>query len=720
MAYTDKEVLDYYNKLKSRLMPGRVEVLRIAYENLLYWLGFQWIDYDPQLRSFRKTNTASPRVPKPVTNLFAAKLARVIAMLSSIEPALSFAPGTDAEDDRLTANAAKPILNFLERDTRLDTALRLELAYTTAICNNAWLWVDYDPEGGSLKRFPRWVCMEDAAHVHKMEEVDPKNPVCAHDGAPLMPSPTQYDEVATGCVTAEVLTVFEMWTDFTLRPHEQVAQFRRRMRPLEWFRDHYPNVDPKEMEPGGSADLGMTYKHNIIRLAPALGGFLGGTRFSNQTLCDDLQVLPCKEFPEGLLARIGWDSEVLEKKPLPFSEGSAANPGRKVLTATHFGYHTIPASPLLCTGPADFLKSPQRERNRLQSHMMLYSSRSANGVWWMPEGVDVAQISGVEGLVLRGNTTATGGGEPKRIEGARLPNFFQTRMVEIEQEMDKIISVESLHDQAPRVDNARAIALLQQERQQTLNPVFRRWGESYAECGRKMFHVFRSFAPTELYARIRGENAQWSTKKITEADLRGGIDVIVEQGSLEPKNSLQKQAVIEQMIEAQLVDFADPVQRLKVTQALGAGWLVKDMEADEEHIVREHEATKEWAAQNFDPETGGPAQGADPNAMTIQNFPVLIDPDLDNHILHMARHRVWMMGEEFQALPPDVQRDFRYAHYRAHQVAAMQQQAQQQLVAEQTRAEQGGGAPGGRGSEGREGGREGASDKGSKQRAKAA
>lgn len=688
MAYSDEDVISYYNKLKSRLMPGRVEILRIAYENLLYWLGFQWIDYDPNLRHFRKTNTASARVPKPVTNLYAAKLARVIAMLSSIEPALSFAPGTESEEDRLTANAAKPILDFLERDTKLDSALRLELAYTTAVCNNAWLWVDFDPEGGTIKRFPKWVCTVDPSHVHKMEEIDPSNPVCLHDGAPVMPSPTKYDEVPLGAVTAEVLTVFEMWTDFTLRAHEQPAQFRRRMRPLEWFHDRYPGVEPLEMQTGSSADLGMTYRHNIIRLAPALGGFLGGTRFSNQSLCDDLQVLPCKEFPEGLLARIGWETKVLEKKPLPFTEGSAAQPGRCILTATHFGYHTIPASPMLCTGPADFLKSPQRERNRLQSHMMLYSSRSANGVWWMPEGVDIAQISGVEGLVLRGNTTATGGGEPKRIEGARLPNFFQTRMQEIEAEMDQIISVESLHDMAPRADNARAIALLQQERQQSLNPVFRRWGESYADVGRKLFFVFRSFAPPEMYAKVRGENAQWSTKKITEADLHGGVDIVVEQGSLEPKTSLQKQGIIEYMVDKQLIDFSDPVQRLKTTNALGAGWLVNDMEVDEEHIAREHEAVKEWAAQNFDPNTGGAAQGVDPSTLKIQNFPVLIDPDLDIHPLHLARHRVWMLSEEFQALPMDVQQMFRYAHYKAHLMAMQAQQAQQQIATEQARAQQ--------------------------------
>lgn len=693
MAYADSDVLDYYSKLKARLMPGRIEVIRGVYESILMYLGYQWSTYDPLLKNFRHVNVANPKVPRPVTNMFAAKLARVIAMLSSIEPALSFAPGSDSEEDRLTANAAKPILNFLERDVKLDTALRLELAYTVAVCNNAWLWVDFDPEGGSVKRFPRWVCMADPSHVYKMEEVDPTSPLCPVDKSPLMPSPKQYDEVSTGCVTAEVLTALDMWCDYTLRADEQPGVFRRRMHPLEWYKERYHGVEPQEVQAGTTADLGLTFKQNIIRLAPALGGFLGGARFTNQSICDDMQVLPCKEFPKGLLARIGWESEVLEAKPLPYTEGSIDNPGRALLTPTHFGYHTIPASPMLCTGPADFLKSPQRERNKLQAHMMMYASHSANNVWWMPEGVDVAQLHGIEGLVLTGNTTATGGGEPKRIGSGTIPNFFKTRMEEIDQEMDKIISIESLHDQAPRVDNARAIALLQQERQQSLNPVFRKWGESYAEVGRKLFHVFRSFAPPEMYTRIRGENAQWSTKKVTEADLRGGIDIVVEQGSLYPKTEVQKQAVIESMIEAQLVDFSDPVQRLKVTNAMGAGWLVKDMEVDEEHIAREHEAVKEWAAQNFDPNTDGPKQGVDPKGLSMQTFPVLIDPDLDLHPLHVARHRVWMLSEEFQSLPPAVQQMFRFAHYKAHVMAMMQQQAQQQLVTQEAAAQQGGANP---------------------------
>lgn len=683
MASDESRVLDYFKKLKERLEAGRSEVIRTTAENTFYWLGFQWVEWDPHHKGFRRTNTAA-RVPRPVTNLYKPKLGKVISMLSAIEPALGVSPGTDSPDDRLTADAAKPVLNYLERVVNMD-ALRLELAYIVAVTNNAWVWVDYDPEEGELKRIPKWECSTNPQHVVNATEAITTKLKCPEDGAPMLPSSTKFDEESVGAVSCEVMTSLEMWCDYTLRMKDQPAMFRRRLRPLEWIRQR--GGKKRDASESSAGDLGLMYRQNIIRLAPALGGIVGGANFKNQAIVDDIIIRPCHEFPKGKIARIIAEEEVLEEKDLPYHDGPSKAPGRRILPVTHWGYDYIPASPMLCTGPADFLKSPQRERNRLQSHMMLYSSRSANGVWWLPEGIDVAQLTGIEGTVLRGQTTAAGGGEPKRIEGGRLPTFYQTRLAEIEEEMNMIVMIESLHDQAPRVDNARAIALLQQERQQSLNPVYRRWGQSYAELGRNLFYVFRSFAPDEIWYKVKGEEARWSMRKVQEAELRGGVDINIEQGSIEPKTSLQKQAMTEQMIEYKLVDLTDPATRLKVAKLLGGTELMTAYAADEEAIAREQAAIIEWDKANFNPETGEVAEGVDP--MTLEaGFPVHIDPDFDIHALHIARHRVWSRTEEYAALNPTTQNLFRVMHYNAHRQAEMMEVAMQEQAAAEAAAPQ--------------------------------
>jgi hypothetical protein len=47
-------------------------------------------------------------------------------------------------------------------------------------------------------------------------------------------------------------------------------------------------------------------------------------------------------------------------------------------------------------------------------------------------------------------------------------------------------------------------------------------------------------------------------------------------------------------------------------------------------------------------------------------LPVLVDPLLDNHTLHLSRHRPWMLSEEYLALPDWVRQAFRDGHFTEH------------------------------------------------------
>lgn len=633
-------VLAFYNEAESRLSRGREAVLRGAYENSLFWADIQWIKWSGVEHTFVRANTAR-NVPRPVENLYRPKLMKCISRLNAVEPSLTFVPGGEKEDDRITADNARLVLKYIEDVIRIEE-VRLKLAYQTVLFGNAWLINSFDPDGG---------------------------PLVDVGGGRFEPQGEQ---------TAEIGNIYQMLMDYTLpSQRKQPVVIHRRMESLEWLRERYPNITPPDGDASNAAgDLGLTMLQNIVRLQPTLVAVVGsGAQYSNAVLIDDVYALPCKRFPKGLLARILNRTEVLEAKPLPFHDGTLDQPGKPFIPITHFGYDEVPGA-LLCTTPANSLKEPQRQRNRLISHILLYFARSANGVWAIPENADVSTIGGTEGIVIRYTANSTGGGAPQRVEGGTLPSTFAERLVQLDKTMDDIVSIGDLAEQFPRMDSPNMLNTLLEQQMQQLGPVFKRWGASWVEAAKQQFYNFRNFAPEELFYKIKGEEARWSFKKIATADLRGGLDIKVEANSLMPKTPVQKKASYEQLAQLLPQLMMDPDVQLKIARAYGATELMEGLASDDNQIAREHDALIAWAKQFFNMETGELLPGIDPNDPAL-TMPVHVDPDWDNHPLHLQRHREFCQSEEFQGLPLSVQEAFRTLHYRVHMQLYAQAQMQQ-------------------------------------------
>ena len=659
------KVQDFYRTAVGRLTRGREAVLRAAYENSLFWADIQWIKWSGVEHTFVRANTARS-VPRPVENVYRPKLLKAISRLAAVEPSLTFAPGSEKEDDRITADNGRLVLKYIEDVIRIEE-VRLRLAYQTVLFGNAWLINSFDPEAGPL--------------------VDMGS---GRTGA-------------QGEQTAEVGNIYEMLMDYTIPDQRrQPVVIHRKMRTLEWLREHYPEVpQPDGDQSNAAGDLGLTMLQNIVRLQPTLVSVVGsGAQYSNAVIVDDVYALPCKSFPNGLLARVMNDGErVLESKPLPFHDGVPGKPGRRFIPVTHFGYDEVPGA-LLCTTPANSLKEPQRQRNRLISHILLYFARNANGVWAIPENADVSTIGGTEGIVIRYTANSTGGGAPQRLDGATLPSTFAERLSQIDKTMDDIVTIADMAESFPRMDSPNMLNTIIEQQMQQLGPVFKRWGSSWVEAAKQQFYNFRNFAPEELFYKIKGEEARWSFKKIITADLCGGIDIRVEANSLQPKTTLQKKASYEQIAGLLPQLLADADVQLKFARAWGAVELLEGLSSDDNQIAREHDALIAWAKQFFNMETGELLPGIDPNDPALI-MPVHVDPDFDNHPLHLQRHREFCQSEEFQGLPLSVQEAFRTMHYRVHAQLYAQQMAAQQPQQE-PEGDEGGGDKGGPPQKGKE------------------
>lgn len=671
-----------------RLRQGRPEVLRAQLENCLFYLGLQWLAPLPDGRGFMRANLRRD-VPRPVTNRFKAILDAIDAPLSVLEPSLTCVPGSDKDDDRMTADLANRVLDYLSNLVELDR-FKGEISKILVTCNNAYGHLGIDPALGATVQVPQWECptCQTAMPATDAEAADGACPTC---GGPLSPSATASDSLAEGGLFLEAVTPFEIWVDYAVpRMEDQPIVMIRRLRPRAWAEAHWPeHAEAIKNLPACSStsDIGLTFLQSLIRLAPGGAPTQGGIGFGapvrwQESIIDDLlYVKPCADYPDGLYMRELGDELIVEDVPLGqvANDGTPDEPGKPFIPIVHYGYDNVPGTHV-CTGPADHLKDIQRQRNRREAAIELYFQRSANGIWLIPEGTDVQTPSGEEGTVLRYSPLGSGGAKPERMEGSRLPSSFVEWLQFTDKMMEDISGTYDLFrgERPPNVSSGYAMQILTERAQARFAHVYANYEVAHGALGKAMFLLFRNHAPETIYFKIKGEEARWTVLAIQKADLAGGIDIRVESGSARPRTPLEKKAAVEQALTIPgLIDLADPDVRMQLLHLYGIPEMASSAKADDEQIAREHATLIAWAKSLTDPQTGEPDPNITPEEAML---PVLVDPLLDNHPLHLQRHRTFMLTPEFLQLPDWVRQAFRDGHYVEHlyeETMDAMQQAQQ-------------------------------------------
>ena len=676
--------IDTHHQFRDRIRNSRQEMLRGMYENVLFYIGLQWLAPLPDGRGFMRANLRRD-VPRPVTNRYKAILDAIDAPVSRLDPSLTCVPGSDKDDDRMTADLATRVLDYLSNVVQIDR-FKGELSKIIVTCNNAYAHVGLDPDRGTQQRVPRWDCATCGTSM-PADQADDAHGMCPTCAAPLRPSRSNFDTVSQGELYLEAVTPFETWVDFAIpRMDDQPIVMIRRLRPRQWAEANWPehrDAIAKLPACSSTADVGLTYLQSIIRLAPGGSSTVGGVGFGaavqwDQAIIDDvLYVKPCTQYPEGLYLRLLGEELIVDDMPLGqlLNDGTPEKPGTALIPVVHYGFDDVPGSHVH-TGPADHLKDLQRQRNRREAAIELYFQRMANGIWLIPEGTDVQTPSGEEGWVLRYSPLGSNGAKPERMEGNRLPASFVQWLEFTDKQMEDLAGTYDIFRGAkpPNVSSGYAMQLLTERAQSRFTHLFANYEVAHGALGRLMFLLFRQHAPETVYFKIKGEEARWTVLAIRKADLSGGVDIRVEAGSARPKTTLEKKAAVEQLIGMGVVDLMDPDVRLRIFHLYGVPELMTSAKADDEQIAREHATLIQWAQEMTDPETGAPWEGLSPEELMM---PVLVDALLDNHPLHRMRHRTFMLTEEFRQLPDWVRQAFRDGHYVEHlyeeQMSAMQQ-----------------------------------------------
>jgi hypothetical protein len=660
--------------------------------NCLYFLGIQWIIYSPQMRKWRPRKVAK-WVPRPVTNKFASIANTIMQVLSSKEPDVRATPGSDSPEDIAAAGVADRNFDVILKEMNSDEARIIAGAWLT-LTGSVVLHPCYDKDPKHGTTFVQHLQCQTCGETFPPDQAGPPAPtlpapptaanppnsqmatdlggVGGTNGAatpmpmplgapPVLPpeqpeqsentcpkcgSPSVSDAVdengepkgedlPNGKMKLEVFSPFEVMIDLEARSMDDVQELLiRRRYPVEVIKDLY---DKPELEADNNSNTGGAIGLNLLRaIAYAAGNAMYGTGIaSGRNVGDDQNITvdmhwkrPCRDFPEGLVSiwandQLLNDKEVTDGIPYRDSEGKPLWPWVIVQ------FDKVPGR-IFGRTPMDDVAPKQEQRNKLESLIQLIITRCANPVWLVPKNLGVTEITGEPGQILEGNWAMDPRLKPERVPGDNVPTSIIAWLEKIDQDMNELAgTMDVLRGNAPPgVTAGTALRLLLERANTRFTPVINRLEIAWEKVYTDALMIFQQFATEERINKYQGPGKTWEVERFSKADLNGSIDVKVEAGSGVPKSVVGQQAMIQDLATMKIIDPTNPQTQYKILEEFGSTNLLGDTDENIKYAQREN-----WKFTNED---------KDP----------VINPILDNHMVHLMIHKDYALSSDFDDLDP--------------------------------------------------------------------
>jgi hypothetical protein len=470
-----------------------------------------------------------------------------------------------------------------------------------------------------------------------------------------------------GALFCEPASIFEIEYDHEAHSfYDSPYKIRVSSKPKRLMQEQF---DLDEIGSSPASLIAQRYLESLAFISPTTQQWVYGRFGATEDRTTVIQgwIEPCEKFPDGLYGTIVGDQVVDKLTPFPYHDLT----GYPSAGITHFGYEYAPGRVAYRT-PADDLLPLQRERNELQSILILHSKRSANSVWMIPDSANMSKTTGEEGVVIR-YSALTGTQPPARQPGLNPPTVIIERMTMIDSEMESIAgAMDVLRGEPPQgVKAYAAIESLEQQAKQSLAEPFLNWANGWALWGEQMLGIFKEYAVDPRTHTFMGENGLWAMKQFTNADLRGALQIKADAGLNKPTSLTAKRAVYEQGVRLGLTNPQDPVERYKGWEVLGMSEMMKDIDLDIQAAAKENDAWMDIFVKGGNPAT----------------LPV-VNPEIDNHMAHISGHRRFCLGDIFATLQPQA-RSIILAHIAQHKMAVAQEMAQAQASQQKPGAVQG-------------------------------
>jgi len=678
-----KKILEYLKTCKRESLELRWVYDRGSWRLVLYLLGRQWIYYD------RKRGWVDKRfarwIPRPVTNKLAENLEVIRSTFAAIDLSTTARPTSQDPKAITTAQTSDDIEPLIKAEHNVPRIWR-RFDFWFAGVGNVFLHPWWNPEKRArLSQHERCVGCNQVYPPAALAQQGPM-PVCpACRGTAFEPAVDEDnrpigDVVYRGGGETDVCSPFEIalppgYEDLDACPYV----VRMRWRVKGWVKDHYPETVWKKLVWERSPhertlQLAKALATQSDITATPISWSAGADSAATEGIAEyEVWARPCRDWPMGLVARaLGDATPVLVNSedenlpgPLPYRTAQ----GVPLFPWVHAGYEDF-GGRIWARSPLDRAIQKQDQLNQLDSFTELCVNRMANPVWLEPRGAHVKHFTGEPGLVLKYDPLAVAGNaKPERLAGQNLsPGLVLRRQSIIKDIEDAIGTSDPLRGQKPPgVEAYSALNLLVERSQSRLQTAFNNRAEAYREWYSLALELERQFGPSERVQAVLRPNRSWTFKTFKNADLSGGVEVLIEQGSQTPKTSLGRRAAIEHANQLGILDKNDPEQRFALFQELGITRLAPGLDYAVKSALQEQDAFEKWArglppgpvvpAAPVMPPIGAPLGVSGPLAGPV---PPLAPPSVPISPLrrlkwhrddvHLGEHRKWACGDEVRAI----------------------------------------------------------------------
>lgn len=610
---TTESLLDGIDSFFSdQLDSSRTVTEGVIFRNLLYYCGFQDIEYFNSTRSFRRKRD-SIYTKKPVSNEVREYVRSIKSMLMNQKMVPRVWPNTNEKEDELASELGQDVL--------------------------VWMDQSHDEQFFDEKeKCIIWLCLSGTAFMRTFPDIDGGRWVAGEDGL-----------WKTGDVATECFLPFNVRMDsFGDRLEQKQWIGMQSLKPREWVEDTFKIKVDRPDKDKGIIDYQTQISKMVSDVSPFGGGPAAGSIPSGEdddmVLFREVEFKPQADYPFGryVVSAGGKILKIYERLPIKSTLESW------YYSLTDFHYNYVPGR-FWSDPPVNDIISPQNIINSIDQ--ALVTNREGIGrprITTAGEiGLKKLDLGGQGFLAMTYNPIM--GMEPKIHEGTPLPQqVLEERRLQKEQLQDLGGDPKNvLRGNVPSAQSSGVqVDILRETVEQGKAPDLDRFNRALTRVYKKRLILAQEMFTEERLIKVTGRGNKVKIAKFKGSDLRGNTDVRLELDSgLISTKSGQAQMIIN-MIQAGFFKEGEisPTLRQEVLQRMGLATFTDETNTDVERAEAENVAvaagTGEVMTVKMNPQTG--------KEDIVTDDPLF---KYDDHKAHYETHRKFIISPEFKEIP---------------------------------------------------------------------
>lgn len=587
--YRDREIAEYVKNFveESRQNSARVTAEAIWLTNIAYVLGFDGVYFDSSTRTFRTVDRGTNYLKRNRTrvNKILPNLQNRTARLAKSPPKFECRPKSADQEDKDASRLALQILTMIW-DKEQVLAKRIPLFMWMQQCGHAYLKVSWDDQAGEPM-------------------VDPMTNELSYEGD----------------VRVEIVSAFECFPDPLAKTWHDVRKFcQAKVRPLDYFRTHYPEKGAAVKEEGAWL-LSAQYEGRINALNKA--GPQGGTtmqQLKNSAIELSYYEARSKQHPNGRLIIVA-NGIVLEDKELPCGEIPFAKFDDIIVGGKYNSESTV-----------THCRPLQDQYNRTIIKRHEWVNKLLNGKILAARGHNIHEEALNDRTEVVYHTPVPNAPPPGALSMPLIPQYAYMEEDKIDAMFAEVMGISEISKgQLPAAGiPAQGMQLLQEADDTRIGIVTESNEHSFARVGQLILKYVEKYYEMPRLLKVAGKSGEYEIKSFTGADINGNTDIIVIRGSTVPgSKALRRQELLNAYDRGLLGDPNDPMVRENVLSNLEYG--------DVAEVWKDHSLAMGQIKRDLDQIE----QGIEP----------MVD-EKDNHPLHIQEKNRYRISDKFLQLDP--------------------------------------------------------------------